>query len=174
MKEAISALADGETSDIERHQALRALGDDAELRGRWERYHLAGAALRRELDVVLSPGFAERLASRVDVEAPAHGTTPTARWLRLGAGAAIAAGVAALAVLNLPPVLDPAGPTVATAATGTTVAKVQPLPPDKQQALNAYLVRHGEFTPAAGMNGISSYARLVGHHGAGGDPRNTE
>lgn len=177
MKEAISALVDGEASDIERQQALRALGDDPALRDQWERYHLAGAVLRRELDVVVSPGLADRIRERLADEIPARAGS-AARLIKLGAGVAIAAGVAAVAVLNLPPVLAPGNPMAASAAGGrvenSVVAEIQPLPPEKQQALNSYLVRHGEFTPAAGMNGISSYVRLVGHHRAGADNQNAE
>lgn len=174
MKELISALVDGEANDIERQQALRALAGDPALQRRWERYHLAGAALRRELGLVTGPGLADRIRAQLDSEAPARARS-TARLFRLGAGVAIAAGVAALAVLSLPPVLMPGqSVTVSSAPAKTVVAEVKPLPPDRQQALNAYLVQHGEFTPAAGMNGISSYVRLVGHHRAGAENPNAE
>jgi sigma-E factor negative regulatory protein RseA len=168
-------LVDGEVNDIERQQALRALGDDPALRGHWERYHLVGAALRRELDVVVRPGLADRIHAQLGAEPPARAGSG-ARLFKLGVGMAIAAGVAAVAVVNLPPVLAP-GNTVATSpAPGakTLVADVKPLPPDKQQALNPYLVQHGEFTPAAGMNGISSYVRLVGHQPASAENPNAE
>lgn len=169
MKEVISALVDGEANDIERQQALQALAGDPALQGRWERYHLAGAALRRELGMVAGSGLADRIRAQLDAETPARAGS-TARLFRLGAGVAIAAGVAALAVLSLPPVLLPgASVTVSSAPAKTAVAEAKPLPPDRQQALNAYLVQHGEFTPASGMNGISSYVRLVGHHRAGAE-----
>lgn len=177
MKETISALVDGEVNDIERQQALRALGDDPALRGQWERYHLAGAALRRELDVVVSPGLADRIRAQLGAEAPARAGS-AARLFKLGAGVAIAAGVAAIAVLNLPPVLAPGNPVTMSSTSGrvakTLVAEVKPLPPEQQQALNSYLVQHGEFTPAAGMNGMSSYVRLVGQHRAGAENQNAE
>lgn len=175
MKEAISALVDGEANDIERQQALRALGDDPALRGQWERYHLMGAALRRELDVVVRPDLADRIRTQLGAE-PAGRAGSGARLFKLGVGMAIAAGVATVAILNLPPVLSP-GITVATSpAPGakTVVAEVKPLPPEKQQALNPYLVQHGEFTPAAGMNGISSYVRLVGHQPGSAENPNAE
>lgn len=177
MKEAISALVDGEVNDVERQQVLRALGGDPALRGQWERYHLAGAALRRELVVVVGPGLADRIRAQLDTEAPVR-TGSAARLFRLGAGVAIAASVAVIAVLNLPPVLSPGNSVAMSSPPGqvakTVVAEVKPLPPDKQQALNSYLVQHGEFTPAAGMNGISSYVRLVGHHTAGAERQNAE
>lgn len=179
MKETISALVDGEVNDIERQQALRALGDDPALRDQWERYHLAGAALRRELDVVVSPGLADRIRAQLGAEAPARAGSAV-RLFKLGAGVAIAAGVAAIAVLNLPPVLTPGNSvTISSSSTSgrvakTLVAEVKPLPPEQQQALNSYLVQHGEFTPAAGMNGMSSYVRLVGQHRAGAENQNAE
>ena len=117
MKETISALVDGEVNDIERQQALRALGDDPALRGQWERYHLAGAALRRELDVVVSPGLADRIRAQLGAEAPARAGS-AARLFKLGAGVAIAAGVAAIAVLNLPPVLAPGNPVTMSSTSG--------------------------------------------------------
>ena len=69
MKEQISALLDGEGNDLERERVLRALGTDPALRGVWERYHLASAAIRRELEVMVSPGLADRIHERLQHEA---------------------------------------------------------------------------------------------------------
>lgn len=178
MKEAISALVDGETDDVERQRTLSALRDDPALRAAWERYHLTGSVLRRELDVLVGPGLADRIHQRLAAEVPQPPRRAGWRYFRLGAGMAIAATVAAVAIVNLRPVLSPAGleakAVPAAGSAGTQVAEVKPLPPDKQQALNPYLVQHGEFTPAAGMNGMSSYVRVVGRQDGGTEPSGAE
>jgi hypothetical protein len=46
------------------------------------------------------------------------------------------------------------------------VADARQARPEQQNALNPYLMQHGEFTPAAGMNGMLSYVRVVGRHSA--------
>lgn len=178
MREALSALVDGETDDVERQRTLSALREDPALRATWERYHVTGAVLRRELDVLVTPGLADRIHIQLAAEVPESQRRRGMRFLRLGAGVAIAATVAAVAILNLRPVLSPTGleakSAPAGAAANAQVAQVKPLPPDKQQALNPYLVQHGEFTPAAGMNGMSSYVRVVGHQGSGAEPSGAE
>src|SRR4030065_2503803 len=105
MKENISALLDGEVDDLERERALRALGTDPALRGAWERYHLASAAIRRELDVLVSPGLADRIHERLqhEVQNDERRRPLTPRVLKFTAGLAIAASVATLPLLNLPP-----------------------------------------------------------------------
>jgi len=181
MKEQISALLDGEGNDLERERALRALGTDPALRGAWERYHLASAAIRRELEVMVSPGLADRLQERLQHEA--HENTArrslSPRVLKFTAGLAIAASVATVAILNLPPLVSPSAVTVArntsSPVTGkSTVAEARQTPLDQQNALNPYLVQHGEFTPAAGMNGLLSYVRVIGRDSAATDNANTE
>lgn len=171
MKESISALVDGEASDVERQRALRALHEDAELRSRWERYHLAGTVLRRELDMMVRPDLADRIRERLAHEVPGGAERRrlplSSRFFRIGAGAAIAATVATVAILNLPPVLIPASQVArstpaATPPSRTAMADARPGPSEQQRALNPYLVHHGEFTPAAGMNGMSSYVRVIG------------
>jgi len=72
-RELVSALCDGEIPDVDRELALAALdGDDG--RQAWDLYHQIGDALRagealrvgRAPD--LPPGFAQRLAARLDAE----------------------------------------------------------------------------------------------------------
>jgi len=177
MKENISALLDGEGTDLESERALRALGADAALRAAWERYHLASAAIRRELDVVVSPGLAGRihecLRHETQIEATRRFFTP--RLLKFSAGLAIAASVATVSLLNLPPLVSPSAVPIARQATGkSTVADARQTPPEQRSALNPYLVQHGEFTPAAGMNGMLSYVRVVGRDSVATDNANPE
>ena len=181
MKEQISALLDGEGSDLERERALRALGTDPALREAWERYHLASAAIRRELEVMVSPGLADRIHERLQHEAQENTArrSLSPRVLKFTAGLAIAASVATVAILNLPPLVSPSVVSVArnasSPATGkSTVAEARQTPRDQQNALNPYLVQHGEFTPAAGMNGLLSYVRVIGRDSAATDNANTE
>ena len=191
MKEQISAFVDGEVNDLERERILREIGRDPVLRGTWERYHLASTAMRRELDLVVSPGLADRIRDRLECEQPepARGQAMdrlrrSRHALKLGAGMAIAASVAAVAIFSLQPALTPTAQLakVTPSPDGAEVAQVasresrQALP-EQQRALNAYLVHHAEFTPAAGMNGILSYVPVVGrenNNGSGTDSANPE
>ncbi len=176
MKENISALLDGEVDDLERERALRALGADPALRGAWERYHLASAAIRRELDVMVTPGLADRIRERLHHETQSDSRRPFApRMLKITAGLAIAASVATVALLNLPPLVSPSVAPIARHVTGKSiVAETRQTPPEQQRALNPYLVQHGEFTPAAGMNGMLSYVRVIGHDSVATDSANPE
>jgi len=164
MKEQISALVDGEANDIEREQALRALRNDPKLVQTWDCYHLVSTAMRRELDFVVGNGLADRVRSRLEQESPEKvGLVLAPRMLKLTAGMAIAASVAAVAILNLSSLTSPAGSHLASSSTGATaVARSQPLPPEKQRVLNPYLVHHAEFSSALGVNRIGAYARVVG------------
>ncbi len=170
MREKISALLDGEVNDLEHERALRALSSDPALGAVWERYHLAGTAIRRELEVMVSPDLADRIQERLRHERPEYagvaGFLRLRRTLKLGTGLAIAASVAAVAILNLPPVLSPADVPVAKRSPDTAVADARQARPEQQNALNPYLMQHGEFTPAAGMNGMLSYVRVVGRNSA--------
>lgn len=170
MKENISAFLDGEANELERVRVLRALTSDPELRATWDRYHLASTVIRRELETMLSPGVAARIQEQLRDEVPASNGVRDffqSRAIKLGAGAAIAASAAAVALLNLPPVLGPAAEYIAKRAPGiSTVADSRRARPEQLNALNPYLIQHGEFTPAAGMNGMLSYVRVVGRNSA--------
>lgn len=114
--EGISALMDNELDDAQRDAMLNSLQDVQE-RTAWDLYHQIGDCLRSdEMAVQLSPGFAARLAERLEAEpailapaalkpaapAAASGARRTPRYW-LGAGMA---AVAALAFV-LSPQLDP-------------------------------------------------------------------
>lgn len=167
MKEKISAMLDDELNDVEHHQLIHRLQEDAELRTVWERYHLMRSAIRRELDVMVSPALADRIASGIRDESrpgvPLSARIP--RMARYVVGMAIAASVASVAILNLQsvsPMKSPAGLTAEgakpqnTATAGTT----KPL---RQNTLNSYLVEHSQYAPNVGMNGMMSSVRIVGY-----------
>jgi sigma-E factor negative regulatory protein RseA len=98
----LSALADGECSDVESSSVLSAAKDE-QARSVWARYHLIGSAMRNELPRFIDSSFADRLqqviANEPTVLAPRERRAPS--WLRPVAGMAIAASVAAVAVLRV-------------------------------------------------------------------------
>jgi negative regulator of sigma E activity len=109
IREQVSAFLDGELPSSETELLLKRLTRDAILRESFGRYALIGEALRcagRGTERSrLSRGFAAGVNAAIDGEAvpaaplPLHGRAP--RWWRPVAGAAVAAGVAAVAVVAL-------------------------------------------------------------------------
>jgi sigma-E factor negative regulatory protein RseA len=105
IREQVSAFLDGELPNSETELLLKRLARDAELRESFGRYALIGETLRGAGRVPLSRGFAARVNRAINGEPVAvnpHSvrTRPT-RWWRPIAGAAVAAGVAAVAVVAL-------------------------------------------------------------------------
>jgi sigma-E factor negative regulatory protein RseA len=106
IREQVSAFLDGELPDTETELLLKRLTRDPELRDSFGRYALIGESLRGGGNVRLSRGFHARVNRAIDGEPVAAGShhPPPARrgsWWRPFAGAAVAAGVAAVAVVAL-------------------------------------------------------------------------
>jgi sigma-E factor negative regulatory protein RseA len=106
IREQISAFLDGELPNSEAELLLKRLTRDAELRECFGRYALIGESLRGGTHARLTQGFAARVNRAIDGEpAPVFETEAVparpARWWRPLAGAALAAGVAAVAVVAL-------------------------------------------------------------------------
>jgi sigma-E factor negative regulatory protein RseA len=191
MKERLSQLLDGELSEFERHRALRDLEGSGELRSAWERYHLIGAALRKELSSAGHCRIAERVAARLHGESVSAGAfTPAgtsmglrraARWI---GGFAVAATVATVAILNWAPVAptspDPSQVASAPPTASPVTPQVEPVAvasnegpaaatsvgaaKDAQQErtnLDPYLVQHSEASAATGA--WRPYVRVVSH-----------
>jgi anti-sigma factor RsiW len=174
MREKISELLDDELNDLEHYRLMQALEDNRELRGVWERYHLMRAAMRKELDIMISPGLADRVGASIRADQPislqpAGRTWHLPRYSRMAAGFAIAASVAAMAIFSLQPLSQTAPPVSPLALQKSPSALIAVSDPAKlgkvpyQGTLNSYLVEHSEFTPNAGMNGMMSYVRIVGY-----------
>lgn len=171
MKEKISELVDNELSHLEHHRLIRTLENDLEMRKVWGRYNLIGAVIRNELDIMVSPTLADRIAQGVRQEASTstystYFTSRLADYTRVAAGMAIAASVAAMAIFTLQPLSPSSPPPIQIALQPpppaiTIPVAVQPTKVTPQGTLNTYLVEHSEFTPTAGMNGMMSYARII-------------
>lgn len=173
MKEKLSALVDNELDELEQRRVLGMLAEDAALRRTWDRYHLVRAALRKELEFVVEPGLAERVAEEID---RTSGTaSPRTFWRRaaLASGTvAIAASVAAVAIIGLQWMRAPI------VGTQQLVAQSKPAPvqvvrtgamrwdtthAEAENALNAYLVEHNEFASHSGFGGMTPYVRVVSY-----------
>ena len=104
IREQVSAFLDGELPGSETELLLKRLTRDPVLRESFGRYALIGEAIRGASPGLLAQGFAARVNQAIDGEpAPASGVPVgrSARWWRPFAGAAVAAGVAAVAVVAL-------------------------------------------------------------------------
>ena len=105
IREQVSAFLDGELPNSETELLLKRLTRDGELRESFGRYALIGEAVRGGTSSLMTRGFAARVNLAIDGEpVPAGGHAPqirAARWWRPFAGAAVAAGVAAVAVVAL-------------------------------------------------------------------------
>lgn len=175
-REHISALLDGELEDDEMHRTIGQLSADPQLAGAWRRYHLIRAAIRRE-DAEPDEALCRRIVDRLEQEpvvlapgaasgkgagSPARGAP---RWLAMAA---------AFAMVSLASwwLLDQQGDsTIPGRPAAIEVAARAPSGdseqwrerPELADQMNALLVRHGEFTPALGMNGLTAYVRFVSH-----------
>ena len=161
MKERISALMDGELEDREAAGAIASVVADAEARDTWREYHLISDAMRDTR--LLSPGFAERVAQRLEGEptvlAPRRLAAEPRPWYAVPAAAAAGiAGVGLVGWLAFAP--QPQGPVVAISQEAKIpekpIAQV-PLPngtPD-------YLLAHQGFSPRVSLQGMAPYARTV-------------
>jgi sigma-E factor negative regulatory protein RseA len=104
IREQVSAFLDGELPANESELLLKRLARDGELREVFGRYALYGEAAREGGMSHLSRGFAERVNRAIDGEPQVAArvmATAHRRWWRPVAGAAVAAGVAAVSVLAL-------------------------------------------------------------------------
>jgi sigma-E factor negative regulatory protein RseA len=105
IREQVSAFLDGELPNSETELLLKRLTRDGELRESFGRYALIGEAVRGTGAGLLTKSFAGRVNFAIDGEAvPGNGQVPqrhSTRWWRPFAGAVVAAGVAAVAVVAL-------------------------------------------------------------------------
>ena len=167
MKETISALMDGELEDRAASQALDALKSQGDARETWRAYHLVSDAMRDTR--LLSPGFAERVAARLDLEptvlAPRRMRSERRPWYALPAAAAASvAGVGLVGYLAFAPQLPGSPAPAPIAAVQPSAAQAEapkpqivPLPSGTPD----YLLAHQGFSPRISLQGMAPYARTV-------------
>lgn len=95
--ETLSAMLDGEAEELEVRRLLRDLEAQPEERQRWERYHLARAALHGE-PLHSTAGFSVALRAALDAEPVSKGGS--GGWRRAVGSLAVAASVAMVVVLG--------------------------------------------------------------------------
>ena len=84
LEQSLSALMDGEATDIELHRLLKEVSEDSELRDKWKRYHMVSSAISAAID-----------------EEPAHRQSGLAVFAGSAGRFAIAASVALVAVFGV-------------------------------------------------------------------------
>jgi negative regulator of sigma E activity len=172
--ETLSALADGELGRDELRFVLRNVAGDGALRQRWARWHVVRACLLRQPAVLVDARFADAVMARVAAEA---GPAVAMRWLRPVMGAAVAAGVAVLALYVIQPATTPAPPVATLAQTsalraedlatpimGQPVADLGPVLPSTSPVdpqFESYLLRHGSAATGAARGGFVPYVYVV-------------
>jgi sigma-E factor negative regulatory protein RseA len=160
IREQVSAFLDGELPDTETELLLKRLTRDGVLRESFGRYALIGEAIRGASRGPLTKGFAGRVNLAIDGEAiPANAhiaETRPPRWWRPFAGAAVAAGVAAIAVVALQqravaPTLLPAIPLTAqnSASARSAVVAQSGAAPAPREAISYTVPAMAPAVPAA-------------------------
>lgn len=181
LHEQVSAGVDDELEAGEAGLLFRRLAADADLRQRWQRYHLISDALRNNLPTRLPIDLATRISAAIAAQPSLSQRMQPARWLRPLAGFAIAASVATIAVLGMrslhtavdsgpaeqlasaatvPAALPAALPVTTSQGDGT---RWDPAQPEVAARLNAYLVNHSGHAGATGMQSVLPYVRIVGY-----------
>jgi len=172
VKEQLSACLDGELPEAELDLLLKQVQRDPRLQQSVTRYGLIGEVLRTGTAPAPSAGFASRISQAVAAEttdpsqqpaAAAAARGPMPRWVRPAGGAAIAAGVAAVAVMVLQPQIN----TWQQGDVATQVADakapgyvVPPSTPTTQIVPAAYLAKyvmaHSEYAGPLGRRAVLS------------------
>lgn len=129
--EQLSAFMDGELGRDQARFLLKRAEGDADMTGRWTRYHVVRQTLRRQDIVALRAGFAGSVMARLDGEA-AVAVSRGQTWLRWGTGGAIAAAVAVAALMvtkpdSEPPQVAGANPPASRSAVPAQVASTNPV-----------------------------------------------
>lgn len=164
LNESLSAAIDGEAEELELRRVLNAVGENPDLRAKWQRLHLIGGVLRRGTPPVVGaplptwPADIEAgAADDATKESAPSSPTPEpeirrfgGRWLAPVGGAALAAGAALVVVFYFGPD-EPTGaePVVADGSQPPAhgLANV-PTELDLERA-NAYIYQHARGTSIA-------------------------
>ena len=99
LEQSLSALMDGEASEMESHRVLKAVAEDQDLRNRWKRYHMVSATIKGD-PATTSVDYSAAISAAIDQES-AHRTSGLAVFAGSAGRFAIAASVALVAVFGV-------------------------------------------------------------------------
>ncbi len=101
VKESVSALVDGEVSEMELHRLLKASETDGEVRETWSRYQLASSAIRGDLAVAPMIDLSASISEAIEQEETYKVAPKATGWLQNAGRMAVAASVAAVMVVTV-------------------------------------------------------------------------
>jgi sigma-E factor negative regulatory protein RseA len=177
MKEKLSALIDGELSELEGRRLLNEVAVNPGLKQLWHRFHLIRAVLRHDLTSTDNLLGVKHTLAQIAAHEPIPNSALQLRhsnWGKLLGSLAIAASVAALTLFSLQAMFGDSpgiGNTQSarqSLSNPAFVVRENPMrwesaEPENQSRLNVYLVEHTEFAPLTGMNGMMPYGRVVAY-----------
>lgn len=180
--EQVSALADGELDARETELLLARMEREPDLRDAWERYHLAGEAMRGGLARIHHHDLAAGVAAAIEDEAAPAGIRTAARRIAIRhalqpiAGIAVAAAVAMLAVFTLQvPQLSDDRPLGEVVPQNDSIPVAMPRAPARgvdfsgvrsealQNQLRGYLLNHSEHARSPRIRGVMPYVQIAAH-----------
>ena len=164
LKEAISALADGERGAGNRSVLIDKITHEPSSRLVWERYHLLSDAIKDRLPDRVHTDLADRVRDAIAREPIALATRRRVRILKPLTGLALAASVATIAILVVRNLDSDEGPTapVAVSEASTNTGNGWNESPEVAARLNGYALNHTEYV-GYGMHGMLPYARIRGY-----------
>ena len=162
LNESLSAAIDGEAEELELRRVLNAVGDDPDLRAKWQRLHLIGGVLRRETPSVVGSSLPTWPADTDIADADDNATeqpgalakTPppetrrlAGRWLAPVVGAALAAAAALVVVFYFGPDEQTGAKPVVAGGTQTPTHGLANVPTELDlERANAYIYQHARGT----------------------------
>lgn len=185
-KENLSALLDNELDASQANNLNQRMQEDSTLRVKLNRYALISESLkgsRCEYNAAnVADSVSQALANEPTVLAPSRtASAAPAGWKTYFGGAAVAATVAALAVMNIssfnspdapvnqfPVTVDTTSTTAPTFVNGMTqrastrwTTESAQASPEVEAELNQLLMEHSEYTKQTGVPGLLPYATIV-------------
>ncbi|SDJ56600.1 sigma-E factor negative regulatory protein [Microbulbifer yueqingensis] len=168
LNESLSALMDGEATELELQRLLKRGSEGDEMAERWSRYQLAASIMRREQFAPVAPGLAASISAAIDAEGPldtaasdaesSAGMATRSPWVRSLSRGAVAATVAFAAILGVQQLSQPDPAANNTGAPQLAAEAPRPV----QQAVQSAPQPSGFYVPAPTTRSVSTASpRLV-------------
>jgi len=162
MKSRISAMMDGELTDAELAESMRAMREDGDAIEAWRQYHLISDALRDT--EILSSGFSARFSARLEQEPAILAPSAAPRRAehaqhRFPLG--LAASVAGVAMVGLIYSLMPGDAQLAQAPAPAAAVQAENTVVAMPKEADDYLRAHQNYSPRNSLQGVAPYVRTV-------------